>query len=248
MKIPFKIYYPGGNTTALVLKNIAKNRQAQIARVIMRQNKSIEQVGFVEPAKKAGTSLHLEMMGGEFCGNAARCAALYASKIFKKNKISLTVSGFKSVLNATASKTGMALELPGNFLLKTKKVGENFIVDLKGIRFYVSRKEIKKSQINQIVRKYGRNCPALGIEQIVTVSNGLKILPWVWVKKTKSTVKETGCVSGSLAAAVVLRLEKPGQNNFQIFQPSGEAYGLKIFGGKNVKKFKISGTVKEIAV
>jgi len=42
----------------------------------MKQQPEVEQVGFVMPAKKPLCDFHVEMMGGEFCGNAARCAAL----------------------------------------------------------------------------------------------------------------------------------------------------------------------------
>ena len=63
-----------GNTTALVTK-IPRNKHVKIAKQILNKHENVEQVGFGE-TKKSKADIHLQMMGGEFCGNAVRAAAL----------------------------------------------------------------------------------------------------------------------------------------------------------------------------
>ena len=67
-------YIPGGNDTALVLKkDFSPEEKKAINDEILENDKSIEQVGFVEKGKEP----ELQMSGGEFCGNATRSAASY---------------------------------------------------------------------------------------------------------------------------------------------------------------------------
>src|ERR1700679_493730 len=99
MEIPFKVYYPGGNTTALVETSVPLDFAA-IAKSVMKKKREVEQVGFIMPPKKAITDFHVEMMGGEFCCNAARCAALDWFITTKKDSAIFTVSGFDVPLTA----------------------------------------------------------------------------------------------------------------------------------------------------
>lgn len=82
------ILNPGGNITALV-EWIPINRSARktINDKIMKVFPKVEQVGFLDRSIP-----RLEMAGGEFCGNATRCAA-YLLLGGKLGKISLNVSG-----------------------------------------------------------------------------------------------------------------------------------------------------------
>ena len=100
LSIPALLFYklyPGGNTTLLVHDNTlvpkpdtatAASSRASIACELMNADKDIEQVGFIntsayaaaradkDVAHKAYTVPHMVMMGGEFCINACRSAAL----------------------------------------------------------------------------------------------------------------------------------------------------------------------------
>ncbi|WP_413774064.1 hypothetical protein [Cetobacterium sp. NK01] len=63
---------PAGNITLLYnIKNIDKNEIQRISKISMGElNLYAEQVGFINDT-------HLQMMGGEFCGNACRSFAAY---------------------------------------------------------------------------------------------------------------------------------------------------------------------------
>jgi len=89
---------PAGNITAFVLdNNIEKKDYIYVANKLMEiAELEIEQVGFVKEPKLGG-ELRLEMMGGEFCGNATRSFGLYLAMLkgeldeitfLKKNPIS----------------------------------------------------------------------------------------------------------------------------------------------------------------
>lgn len=82
------ILNPGGNITALA-EGIPASRPLRktINDEVMKVFPEVEQVGFLDrPIPR------LEMAGGEFCGNATRCAA-YLLLGGEPGKISLNVSG-----------------------------------------------------------------------------------------------------------------------------------------------------------
>ena len=67
-----KIQYvnPAGNVTAIVEGFVPMAERISLSKKIL-EKKCAEQVGF-ETAPALGGLYRLEMMGGEFCGNAAR--------------------------------------------------------------------------------------------------------------------------------------------------------------------------------
>ena len=68
---------PAGNVTALVLSDVPAAERAQVAARLLRLPElHIEQAAFLT-APRCGGEIRLEMMGGEFCGNALRCAGFY---------------------------------------------------------------------------------------------------------------------------------------------------------------------------
>ena len=72
MKLRIIMADPAGNRTAIVRTPVPADQRAQIAAKILQINDlRAEQVGFETSALMGGTG-RLEMMGGEFCGNAAR--------------------------------------------------------------------------------------------------------------------------------------------------------------------------------
>lgn len=72
MKIKLIMADPAGNRTAIVRTPVPAEQRAQIAAKILGiPELRAEQAGF-ETAPRLGGAGRLEMMGGEFCGNAAR--------------------------------------------------------------------------------------------------------------------------------------------------------------------------------
>ncbi|MBR5642337.1 MAG: hypothetical protein IKW92_09445 [Firmicutes bacterium] len=80
-KISYHLMDPTKNYTLLVDTPVPEEKQAAIATELMRCVPLAEQAGFVGPVlpqDPAGTDIAIRMAGGEFCGNASMCAAVYA--------------------------------------------------------------------------------------------------------------------------------------------------------------------------
>ncbi|MDP2789733.1 MAG: GNAT family N-acetyltransferase [bacterium] len=118
--IRFTMVKPGGNNTALVHDLIPRQYHGEIAKeVILKQDEKGEQVGYLELSTLPKTVCRLQMMGGEFCGNATRSTVMLITKAFLTGDVGLNpfalehitrswnrldvpmeVSGFDGVLHA----------------------------------------------------------------------------------------------------------------------------------------------------
>ena len=77
MRIDYCVMDPTGNITILVETPVPISDQPRIAGKLMKREPDAEQVGFV--TFDDTYDLALRMAGGEFCGNASLCAAVYAA-------------------------------------------------------------------------------------------------------------------------------------------------------------------------
>ena len=98
-EIDFIKLNPTQNMTILVRTNHPVEEYKRIAAKMMAyDNVYAEQVGFIEKPRNRGTAAHLQMAGGEFCGNACMAlAALVASenglKLHDSTEVVLEASG-----------------------------------------------------------------------------------------------------------------------------------------------------------
>ncbi len=72
---------PAGNLTGFVLSPVAGEGRAALAARLMARDASLEQVAFVDEASLTGPLARMDMMGGEFCGNAARAGRAGAARL-----------------------------------------------------------------------------------------------------------------------------------------------------------------------
>jgi diaminopimelate epimerase len=70
---------PAGNITVFVLGEV-RDRALAVRRIMAGRDLHAEQAGFVVPPASPAGYWRLEMMGGEFCGNAARSFGLLAAR------------------------------------------------------------------------------------------------------------------------------------------------------------------------
>ena len=130
MEIEYKVYNPAGNITALVIgdKYNVEERKL-INNAIMKKEPKVEQVGFLAKEK-----CKLTMAGGEFCGNATRCAVMYY--MTEKNSISIEMNNQN--LKAGLDKTkNIWCEIPIDKYEINKVNNEIYKVILKGITILV---------------------------------------------------------------------------------------------------------------
>ena len=80
MKLNIARADPAGNITLLVLSPVEKPARAETAARLMGMPQfQAEQVGFRCPPQAGGDG-RLEMMGGEFCGNATRAFGMLLAR------------------------------------------------------------------------------------------------------------------------------------------------------------------------
>ena len=100
--INLTILNPGGNITALIEgTNRPLEERKMINDKIMTEFPMVEQVGFIDYSPT-----RLVMAGGEFCGNATRCAAFLTLK-GKLGKTNISVSGTNKSLKTRIDRQGI---------------------------------------------------------------------------------------------------------------------------------------------
>ncbi len=225
-----------GNPTGVIQfpDSTQRSRYAEIARGIMSGNSSIEQFGFLE-----GTA-HFQMSGGEFCGNAARVAALLISQQTGNTTGSFTMSGVPGEVRYEILPDGQVrCEFPG-LSMQTNRAElmgglAGQMVDMGGIVHVVLAPSVQFANDPEryqavhadAVRELNlSDCPAVGVIWQEQAGQEVKIHPVVWVRDISSFFYETACGSGTLAV-----LEASGLNDLTIIQPSGKA--IQAFRGES---------------
>lgn len=228
----------GGNNTAIAIIETAlvREKYEEIGLKLLQETerKGVEQVGFLIPSIK-----HFEMSGGEFCGNAARSAALLLSKVLNEKEFSFTMSGFSGEVKATvefdkndSSNAVVSCYFKGlkakveEREVNSKKIS---VVDLGGIVHCVLSEPFSKSSYQEdhteILTKLGlKDRSAVGVLWLSKREDGLKMDPVVWVKSINTFFYETSCGSGSIAVAIAT-------GSTSVIQPSGKAIQIKVDNG-----------------
>ena len=239
--LKYHILWPGGNTTALVEEKFPRNEHVSVARKILAANKELEQVGFLEAPGNREAAVRLQMMGGEFCGNATRSIAYLWSMKTGLKSFKLEVSGFPELLTAEVVGNEVELQLPGSFFQRAHKN----IVDLMGIRFIIQEFPKNPSKAQFLIEKYKENFPAVGVVHANFDDEKITIDPVVWVRETNTCYDETACGSGSIAASISASLKNPGKTVFAVMQPSKESYMIALESENGqISNIKFRGIVK----
>lgn len=253
MKKEFKyyIYNPSGNITALVEgNNIDEKTMKIINDEIMKNNKSIEQVGFINNKK-----YELKMAGGEFCCNATRCAA-YHYLNGKSKEIEIFVT---NIVKAGVNDNGVAYcEIP--LLKETSKLIKLdrgiYYIKMDGISHIVLDKKTSKKYINNIrnikttamtlIEKYDiKDNEAIGVIFTEEVNSRLKIHPVVWVQKIDTLFYENACGSGTTACAIIESILGNKSICIDIMQPSNDVLTVKTeYINSEIKKVILFGRIK----
>jgi len=238
----------GGNPTGIIfMKNSdARASYAGIAKGFMDKDLEVEQFGFIE-----GFS-HLEMSGGEFCGNAARVAALLISERTGAKNGHFSMSGFDGIVKYDIASDGtVSCEFPG---LKIKAIDVDVqnmkakMIDMGGIvHIILPASELFKNDRRWYEEKHRsfvealvlQNRAAVGVvwqEQISPPQ--ILIHPVVWVRDINSFFYETACGSGTLACLVANDIAK-----MEIVQPSDQSI---LAERKSVDDFVLSSKMQHL--
>lgn len=213
MKIHYTLIDPTKNMTVLVETPVERCHHIAVANALMADIPDAEQVGFVEPPSRAGSWARLQMMGGEFCGNATMSlGALLASRDRLAPgewvEIPLDVSGASDPLicrieTQEDSFLGtVAMPLPEKIQPHTfplRGQAASFpVVYLPGIyHIIVPADRISPEEAEQLIRLWGAEFDAEAVGILLYEEARCQMSPLVLVKPTDSAVWERGCGSGS---------------------------------------------------
>lgn len=241
---------PGGNTTLLVLSIPASAaKRTAIANELMDTlHLGAEQVGFVDMTTEVP---RLEMMGGEFCGNAAR--SLAALLAFEHHTALVPAPEQPALLRGVIDVSGVgahlgieaqilagphgplaeaSVEMPVSPSPQCCQAVEDGldIVQLEGITHILldSARHPMPGDVKSVSaamrRQFGlEHCDAVGCIWYQQKGEGFSIDPVVWVRETQTTYHETACGSGTVALGLRQALLYGTGFDGSILQPSGQA-------------------------
>jgi diaminopimelate epimerase len=228
---------PAGNITVFVLTALTNpaERVAAVRTLMADPVLKAEQVGFVIPAA-ADRLWRLEMMGGEFCGNAARSFGLLIAGqtgLSGRHTLMIEISGAARPLPVrvdTIAKTA-EVAMPGPLgEASVEHAGRRFPAYVfEGITHVIAEDmEPHEGLIPALLDRLSegnhpgawRHPAALGVMFYDTRKRFMR--PVVWVRASGTTVTESSCGSGSAALGVWMARDTANADAcFDLAQPGG---------------------------
>ena len=270
MKLHFVKINPVENMTIFVLDQLPRKDHITISNRLMDySNLHAEQVGFIESSKNHADLIRLQMMGGEFCGNATRSLAAFMvhsqhpeiEKIGSKFMVPLEVSGIDEIINCEVeplektnlymSKIKMPVPLSINEIIIDYSGNEvkTIRVDLPGItHFIVDRDKINdKDKYYEIIKSVmaKEDYDAFGIMYYDYNKNFME--PLVYVRSTDSLFWERSCGSGSCALGCALAFLNKESLEKEIHQPGGLLKVSVGYENHNINSLYLNGEVEIVS-
>lgn len=239
MKLNFVTADPAGNITVFVLDDVPKAQYVSVAnRFLSDPRFGAEQVGFVKSPILGGEN-RLEMMGGEFCGNAARSFGLLCAR--GREKAVIEITGSAKPLQVMLSNGGAWVDMP----LPTAFRDMNGIpaVEFEGITHLIVQNRAPDEAVLKQLLQEVEACfhpDAVGVLFV----DGPRMIPAVHVKGTDSTVWERSCGSGTFAYACWQALAVgEGSHTFSVSQPGGTIAAEVVVKNGTILSGRIGGPV-----
>ncbi|MGN1230529.1 MAG: hypothetical protein ACI4TP_01395 [Anaerotignum sp.] len=239
MELKFIKTSPTENMTLLIQTPVPREQQLVVAeKLIAYGSVYAEQAGYIEEPKKPLAEKRLQMMAGEFCGNASLSLAAWLAKekglsVGEKTEIILEVSGAKSLVRCEIKREEkgffgrVAMPLPQKiekraFSLEGESVELDTVV-FAGITHIIVPVSLWGEdgavKAEQAAKAWANEMPAaFGILLFDAEKGGLR--PLVSVENV-SLIWERGCGSGTSAIGAYLA-EKTGKSvSVSLKQPGG---------------------------
>ncbi|QNL44760.1 hypothetical protein H8790_01515 [Oscillibacter hominis] len=237
MEISYITLDPTKNITLLVRTTVPRSAQPSVAQLLLRSNPDAEQVGFLESASARGARARLQMMGGEFCGNAAMSlAALLAWEDGLASgdaaDIPMEVSGESGILTChvqmgTECCLGTVdMPLPERIREIDVVAGDRMLscpaVFFPGIvHCIVPAGALTHPQAEDAVQLLCATLKADAAGILLFDEDALSFSPLVYVAATHTSVWERGCGSGSAAIGCYLAQRTGAPYTVALRQPGG---------------------------
>lgn len=259
MNISYTKIDPAGNITAIVGSFVPRAEQSRVAAELMKRDTTLEQVGFLEKAEDPCCAVRLQMMGGEFCGNATLSAA---AVIFGRSGMGLgfnceelfEVSGAPEPVKVSGCMAypdrfegEVAMPLPESISECTFLDGFD-CVTLPLVRFpgichaIVPVGAVSKERAEAVISSWCRqiNADALGLMFFDKKANSLT--PLVYVASTDTAVWEGSCASGTSAVAAYLAELDGERADVTLSEPRGTVSASASYSGSQVRSLSMRGS------
>ncbi len=259
MELKFVKYNPAKNMTILVEDQVAPTDYAALANTLMAEHHvAAEQVGYIEMAPD--NQYRLAMMGGEFCGNASRCMAVYLVERGLRplgQWFTIAVSGIDRPVSCVVERQiddvtyWAAIEMPLPVEVGSLSLGQTGSADyvvFEGITHFIVDAECadRAALIDALGQsEVARNSLAFGVMFYDAKSQFMT--PYVFVVQTNSGFWESSCASGTSALAAILALDKGLSEPCKIDQPGGALTVAAEVDNGSLRRILLSGEVSLVA-
>ena len=252
MELSYILADPSGNTTAFVLTPVAREDYGPVARQVMTALDA-EQVAFVHHGR-------MDMMGGEFCGNASRSFALWQQlhtddgrslrPFTGRQTAAVQVSGAPQPLEVTLRGDGrtlwaaISMPLPKRVIpLTDPALGPVTLVEYPGISHLVleGRAPLDTDLAHArdvLTRLHAEDC-CFGL----LYAHGNTLRPLVYVRDTDTLIWEASCASGTCAVAAARALAQNASLTLELLQPGGSLTAKAELCGGTLTALVLDGPV-----
>lgn len=241
---------PAGNRTAFITDPVPARLHAALgAAVVADEELDAEQAGFIT-MPGSGHPGHLQMSGGEFCGNASRSFGFLIGRerqMQAGEKVIITVSGAVEPLQVTLGEEGAEAGMPlpeKTGRIQVPGAGTFPFVEFTGITHLILEDRETDPVLAERIIDYLRACtdwPAIGVMFL----QGENLRPYVWVRELETRVWERSCGSGTLACVVWKSpQELDGMFRLELTEPGGRLYARVISRKGRIAEAGIGGPVR----
>ena len=267
MQVHFVKLSPTQNMTLLITEPMSRADYGACASALMRyESVHAEQTGFVEQASSKEAAARLQMMGGEFCGNATMALAVLVARnrglsVGQTCSLWLESPGTGELIACSVTHRGAyfvgEIEPPIPSSMDACEIEHKgmripfYKIDLPGITHLLVTASLSAAVKSELVERiltekepYSRQ-DALGILFLDTTT--MEMVPVVAVRSIGSLVWERGCGSGSAAAGYALSLLHQKSGDFSFKQPGGILRVRSLFEEGRVRQLRVQGEVRIVA-
>lgn len=267
-EIDFIKFNPTQNMTVLVKTDHPAETYPHIAAQIMSyDNVYAEQVGFIGGAKKQEAAAHLEMAGGEFCGNACMALAAYIASENELDsteftEITLEVSGTDQLICCQVKKQQqneyfcqVTMPLPEQIERRTVKY-EGTDMDMVIVRYrefihivieVEAFDEAMRKRTQALARLLGLTLGDKLIGILLYKPQSDELAPLIFVPQLDSLIWERGCGSGTASVGAYLAWSRQRKIVQHIKQPGGAIKVMAEWNGTELERITIEGSVGIVA-
>ena len=265
MTVRYQKYSPTGNITVLVTTAVPRDRQPEVAAWLLKPEVAGgEQVGFVEPPTDPRCAARLQMMGGEFCGNATMALGAMLARNAglpdgAETMLLLEVSGSANPVACRICREGeewvgtVDMPLPERFESATLETDGGPLTAplarMPGIAHLILpiSAGLTEAELRRRLPRWNRDIGADALGALTWNAGESSIDPLVYVPSAGTLVREHGCGSGSAAVGCWLTLAAGQNAEIPVRQSGGTITVRTRFDGGAITGVTITGKVSLVA-